>query len=323
LTTSIEEKTGLKGPFELKHGEQGYAQSIHGKNSWSLKRLGLFDAVTVIFSPRTLTDEEESAIIEAEKEKERAQKRALEHAEERAKDQEEERKKEEEEKQRERTDSESAAKRKISETASAPTSPEKPDDKKSPLSLSVPTSPTSPPGAKKGFLASLFARSPKSKTSESETVPEELRKQWYEFTSPKSTLSWVLLGYSDTKSKKVVLLSTGKSGLGELKKAMDETAVQFGAFRVVATDEHSTRPKFVGFTLVGSKLSPSQRVQAMHVKEVQRDLITGLATQLHVEHASELVEDKISAQLIGVERGALSYDFGGGSVYEVPGVQRK
>jgi len=215
--------------------------------------------------------------------------------------------------------------RKGSETKSSPSTPEKKDETKSlsppsPVSPTTPTTPTSPASAKKGFLAGLFSRSPKNiktSTSEAAEIPEELKKQWNEFTTPKSSLTWVLMGYPDNKSRKAIIVGTGKGGLAELKTKLDSEAVQFGAFRVEAVDQASKRAKFVGFTLVGPKLSPSQRLQAMHVKEIQRDLWTGLATTLEIASASELAEDRISNRLIGVERGASSYDFGGGLTYEV------
>jgi len=73
-------------------------------------------------------------------------------------------------------------------------------------------------------------------------------------------------------------------------------------------DEHAKRPKFIGFALVGSELTPSQKLQAVHAKEIQRDLFTGI----HVMEftTGQDLEIQISKKLAAVEKSVISYDFG-------------
>jgi len=179
-------------------------------------------------------------------------------------------------------------------------------------SFSTPATPASPSVAspRRGFIAALFgSRSPKPQTNENSDISEDVRKRWTSFTHPKSEATWIILGYPDAKSTKIIVVDTGTGGLPELKTKLDSKVVQFGAFRVTSTDEHSSRSKLVGFTLVSTSLAPLQRRQAMNLKDIQRDLWTGITTTIEISQASELLEDKIGIRLVGVERAAKRFDF--------------
>jgi len=93
--------------------------------------------------------------------------------------------------------------------------------------------------------------------------------------------------------------------------------IQFGALRVEGADEHAKRSKFIGFAVVAPGLPPSQKLQAMHVKEIQRDLFTGIHTTVEVADSSELNEINITKKLLLLEKGLQSVDFGGGKVVQV------
>jgi len=82
---------------------------------------------------------------------------------------------------------------------------------------------------------------------------------------------------------------------------LEAKGVQFGALRVIAVDEHARRPKFIGFALVGEKLTPSQKLQAMHAKEIQRDLFTGIHSTLEFTTADEF-ENQINKKLVSLEK---------------------
>jgi hypothetical protein len=178
----------------------------------------------------------------------------------------------------------------------APDTTEKP---KTPVTPKTPSTPRSP------FKVS---------TAEPAEVTDDLKMLWGEMRKQKTELLWVLLGFPDTKSRKVVIrgIGTAKEGIGDLKKKLEQKAVQFGALRVIGVDLHARRPKFVGFALVGSELTPSQKLQAMHAKEIQRDLFTGI----HVMEftTSQDLEINIVKKFASVDKGVTSYDFGGSLV---------
>jgi len=92
---------------------------------------------------------------------------------------------------------------------------------------------------------------------------------------------------------------------------LEAKAVQFGALRVIGIDEHARRPKFVGFALVGSELAPSQKLQAVHAKEIQRDLFKGIHSTLEFTTSQDL-EIHISKKLALLEKSLKMFDFGGG-----------
>jgi len=145
---------------------------------------------------------------------------------------------------------------------------------------------------------------------ETTEVPDDLKLMWAELRKPTTDQSWVLCGFTDNKSKKVTLLGNGKGGLKELKPKLNHKVVQFGAIRVTSADEHARRPKFIAFTIVGSELSPSQRVQAIYVKDIHRDYLYGVHTSMEVQHSDELDETGIAKKVISLEKGVLSVDFG-------------
>jgi len=152
----------------------------------------------------------------------------------------------------------------------------------------------------------------KVSSAEPAEVTDDLKLLWHELRKQKTELLWVLLGFPDKKSRKVVIvgIGTNSEGMDSLKPKLDHKVVQFGALRVMSCDEHAKRPKFVGFTLVGAELTPSQRLQAVHFKEIQRDLFTGIHVNLEVTNSKDLNEENIAKKLLTLEKGATSYDFG-------------
>jgi len=170
----------------------------------------------------------------------------------------------------------------------------------------TPSTPKSPntPSTPKSFKVS---------SSEAAEITDDLKVLWEELRQQKTQLLWVLLGFPDSKSRKVVIrgIGTASEGIGELKKKLEVKGVQFGALRVIAVDEHARRPKFIGFALVGDKLTPSQKLQAMHAKEIQRDLFTGIHSTLEFTTSDEF-ENQINKKLVSLEKSAKIFDYGGG-----------
>jgi len=158
-------------------------------------------------------------------------------------------------------------------------------------------------------------RSPfKVSSAEAAEITDDLKLLWGELRKQKTELLWVLLGFTDTKTRKVVIrgIGTAKEGIGALTQKLESKAVQFGALRVIAIDEHARRPKFVGFAVVGSELTPSQKLQAMHAKEIQRDLFTGIHTTLEFPSSQDF-DVNISKKLASLDKSAKMFDFGGNS----------
>jgi len=176
-------------------------------------------------------------------------------------------------------------------------------EKVPPKSPSTPKSPKTP-STPKSFKVS---------TSEPAEITSDLKMLWDELRKQKTQLLWVLLGFPDSKSRKVCIrgIGTAPEGIGELKSKLQAKAVQFGALRVIAVDDHARRPKFIGFALVGAELTPSQKLQAMHAKEIQRDLFTGIHAMLEFSTSQDF-EVQISKSVISLEKSAKLLDYGGG-----------
>jgi len=68
---------------------------------------------------------------------------------------------------------------------------------------------------------------------------------------------------------------------------------------------------------VGPELTPAQRLQAMHFKEIQRDLFTGIHVNIEVSNSKDLNEENIVKKLTSLEKGVTSYDFGNNVVIKV------
>jgi len=173
----------------------------------------------------------------------------------------------------------------------------------------APKSPSTPKSPKTPSTPKSF----KVSTSEPAEITSDLKMLWEELRLQKTELLWVLLGFPDSKSRKACIrgIGTASEGIGELKKKLEAKAVQFGALRVIAIDEHARRPKFIGFAIVGEDLLPSQKLQAMHAKEIQRDLFTGIHTTLEFPSSKDF-ESEINKKLITLEKSAKLFDYGGG-----------
>jgi len=197
------------------------------------------------------------------------------------------------------------------------TTPEKPKEESKGLRpLSISTSPQSPEkknGTPKTPTTPKSPRTPiKVSSAEPAEVTDDLKLLWHELRKQKTELLWVLLGFPDKKSRKVVIVGIGTSseGIEYLKTKLDHRVVQFGALRVLGIDEHAKRPKFIGFTLVSSELTPTQKLQAIHAKEIQRDLFTGIHVNIEVTNSKDLNEQNISKKLSSLEKDVTAYDFG-------------
>jgi len=311
LVALIREKSGLTGEFILKSGDGQYAQPLPGKNSWSLSRIGLYSGAIVTYATREYTDEEKQQLAlrvqeETQLKEEKAARLAEKEKEEKEK---EEKEKEEKEHEKELKIAVSAEKETSSSPTTTPLSPEK-----SPVS----------PQKKAGFLLKLFGKLGSSKVvgSEEIEIPEELKKMWKDMCQPKGTLSWMLVGYADGKTKKLTLLGSGKGGLAELRLKLDVSAVQFGALRVAGLDkltETAARAKFVGFTVVGTKLTSPQKTLAVHAKEAFRDLFVGISTQMEISQLLDFTDIQIAKKLLTVSGShkPAAFDFGDGQVLDV------
>jgi len=201
---------------------------------------------------------------------------------------------------------------------------------KEPMSPSAPFSPDKEPKSpqkKGGFLGKIFGKFGSSKVAGSEEteIPEDLKRTWKELCHPKGTLAWMLVGYADGKTKKLTSLGTGKGGLTELRFKLDVNAVQFGALRVFGLDKlsdsgsSSARPKYVGFTVVGTKFTSPQKTLAMHAKEAFRDLFVGISTQMEISQLSDFTDSQIAKRLLTVSGShkPVGFDFGGDQILDV------
>ena len=86
----------------------------------------------------------------------------------------------------------------------------------------------------------------------------ELRETWHDVANKDTDTNWCLFEF-DGASKNLKVSGKGTGGLEELKSALNDDAVGFGAFRVLGIDDRSTtisrRPKFVFITWIGPNVS--------------------------------------------------------------------
>jgi len=161
--------------------------------------------------PLSLSDLEQEVVKTRIKEEE--EEKQLEKEEEKA--QEEERHKQEEKRKADEESKKETPKKKEEEET-----PQKPFKKPSALVV-IAGSPEGAPHAPKTPTTPKSPRSPfKVSTAEPAEVTDDLKMLWGELRKQKTDLLWVLLGFSDSKSRKVVIrgIGTAKEGITDLKK---------------------------------------------------------------------------------------------------------
>lgn len=100
------------------------------------------------------------------------------------------------------------------------------------------------------------------------------------------------------------LLCIGSGGVDELKQQLDDSQVQFGAFRVVGVDNRETtvsrRPKFIWFTYIGSKVSVLKKARVSVMKPEVSQFFNSAVTNLEISKPDDLDKIEISRRLIGI-----------------------
>jgi len=106
-------------------------------------------------------------------------------------------------------------------------------------------------------------------------------------------------------------VATG-NGLGSLTAALDDTKIQFAAFRVVASDDLSNRSKFVQINWVGPKVPALKRSGALSAKPLAGEIYTSIGVFVDTNDRDDLAPKVLAKRMLGAggAHKPLFYDFG-------------
>jgi hypothetical protein len=129
------------------------------------------------------------------------------------------------------------------------------------------------------------------------TTEPEIAQAWAEVRRDGSAQNWVLCSYKDKTT--LALAGTGTGGLAELTAALSDGEVQYGAFRAMATDEMTTRPKFIFVTWVGASVGGMVRARASQHGNTVKRAFEGTHMDIQANgDKSELEPSAIQARII-------------------------
>jgi len=163
---------------------------------------------------------------------------------------------------------------------------------------------------------STFIPSPKVKSFK---MALSIEQAWKELTDEKNHTSWIVL---KVDGKDIVFDCKGEGGLPEFKQKLHEDQLQFGAIRVFGTDSKervaSVRPKFIGVTWVGPKVSPMKRAGTLKFNEKVRKTFNGTSGWQQLDDISLLTKERLAKALDRAGGDQIdNYDFGGGEVVAI------
>jgi hypothetical protein len=124
-----------------------------------------------------------------------------------------------------------------------------------------------------------------------------IAEAWAAVRDDAAATNWLLLKY-ESKAR-LVLAGSGAGGLAELRAALDDGAVMYGAFRCSAVDDAgSKRAKFCFVTWVGESVGGMARARAsQHAGTVKR-VIDGTHMDITAMEPAEIEEGAIRARII-------------------------
>jgi hypothetical protein len=129
----------------------------------------------------------------------------------------------------------------------------------------------------------------------------ELESSWKNLTRHESSINWILFGF-ENNTNKLYVVASGSGGIEELKSKLDESQVQFAAFRVVGVDNRETtvsrRPKFIYISYVGPKVGVLKKARVSVMKPDLARFFQSSALNLEISDASELTKYDVSKRLL-------------------------
>lgn len=129
-----------------------------------------------------------------------------------------------------------------------------------------------------------------------------LEESWKNLTRHESPINWILFSFDSPNSNKLQVSGTGSGGIEELKKSLDESQVQFGAFRVVGVDNRETtvsrRPKFIWFAYVGSKVGVMKKARVSVMKPDVSRFFNSSSLSLEITSLDELTMVDVGKRLL-------------------------
>ena len=122
---------------------------------------------------------------------------------------------------------------------------------------------------------------------------EEVQKIIASIRDENNETNWVLIGYENPKSQKLVLVGSGNGGVEEMKGNFTDDRIFFGLVREFDQIDDSKTVKFAFIEWIGDK---SSRLQKGRVT-MQLTAIQNIFGQFHVSHMCSK-QDEISEDIV-------------------------
>eukprot|EP00027_Filamoeba_sp_ATCC50430_P012689 CAMPEP_0168574620 /NCGR_PEP_ID=MMETSP0413-20121227/19191_1 /TAXON_ID=136452 /ORGANISM="Filamoeba nolandi, Strain NC-AS-23-1" /LENGTH=135 /DNA_ID=CAMNT_0008608001 /DNA_START=355 /DNA_END=762 /DNA_ORIENTATION=+ len=125
-----------------------------------------------------------------------------------------------------------------------------------------------------------------------------IQEAYNDVRSDSTETNWLLIGYQDNKTLKLV--GKGSGGINELTQHLADNGCFYGYLRVVNKDEETTRTKFVFISWKGDNAPVLRKGKmSVHISDVKK-IIKDYAFEIGTSDLSDLSEDAINKRVKAV-----------------------
>lgn len=152
----------------------------------------------------------------------------------------------------------------------------------------------------------------------------EITHAWRTLTSRTGDVNWILFGFADPRSHKLVVNGMGSGGVEELNSKLNPDEIQYGAFkvtRIVEDPDESRRRRsdYVWVVSIGPRVSVLRKARVSTERPEVAKLFAGALMWMEVQDGV-IPKDEVVRRLLlssGRQR-ATAYEFAPGDVVPVP-----
>ena len=150
-----------------------------------------------------------------------------------------------------------------------------------------------------------------------------LSESFQELTSESSDVNWIL--WKVEGKNDIVPAASGNGGLAELRGALDDASVMFGAFLIKGVDNResttSVRYKYINFSYKGPSAGGLMKARVSTWRDGVFQLMQGCAGTIDADEPEDLSYEEVTGILLkaGGAHKPTHYDFGDGETRQVDG----